>query len=57
MYAGECLNCGYKDIDRIQKLEKLREELSKEIKKKYKSKIKDQESKLDKWIKNEPRTN
>ena len=52
MYAGECLNCGYKDIDRIQKLEKLRKELSKEINKKNKSKIKKQESKLDKWIKN-----
>ena len=47
MYAGECLNCGYKDIDRIQKMEKLRKELSKEIGKKNKN----QESKLDKWIK------
>lgn len=52
IFAGECLNCGYKDIDRIQKMEKLRKELSKEINKKNKSKIKNQESKLDKWIKN-----
>lgn len=52
MYAGECLNCGYKDIDRIRKMEKLRDELSKEIKRKNRSKIKNQESKLDKWIKN-----